>query len=396
MPALWVTAPEVARVVNEPVLAVVAPTVPLMLKLAAVPVMFVPTSAEGVPRAGVTRVGEVARTLSPVPVFVTLTTFLLAFSAKAVEAVKADRLAVPPTTKILPVPTFRPTDVPVPLAAKTASTESKSVLIFVPQVSVDAPTSGLVSNRLVVVESAMFYPYAAICQVSLLSAIGVQLSLLSLTADQVSDVSEIGDQLSLVSLIADHVSDVSDSASHFRRPSTAMADCADITSANDCRRVAATDMEDAAVITTDWLTITEVLTVITPKSSINIWISGTRTAFTAIVLASTAVALAIATRRAAADAPEADAAVAAPMAYRTPDTATLLALEAVADATATLVADTDVPLEAATVNDADLTTLAAADAVLAAETENAPRQMRFASTATALVAAKVAAPRLTP
>jgi hypothetical protein len=28
-------------------------------------------------------------------------------------------------------------------------------LIFVPQVSVDAPTSGFVSNRLVVVESAM-------------------------------------------------------------------------------------------------------------------------------------------------------------------------------------------------------------------------------------------------
>ena len=34
----------------------------------AVPVMFVPTSTEGVPKLGVTRVGEVANTLLPVPV----------------------------------------------------------------------------------------------------------------------------------------------------------------------------------------------------------------------------------------------------------------------------------------------------------------------------------------
>ncbi len=34
---------------------------------AAVPVMFVPTSADGVPSAGVTRVAEVVRTMSPVP-----------------------------------------------------------------------------------------------------------------------------------------------------------------------------------------------------------------------------------------------------------------------------------------------------------------------------------------
>ena len=54
--------------------------VPLMLRVvartvaapavreAAVPEMLVPTSAEGVPSAGVTRVGEVPRTTSPVPV----------------------------------------------------------------------------------------------------------------------------------------------------------------------------------------------------------------------------------------------------------------------------------------------------------------------------------------
>jgi hypothetical protein len=62
---------------------------------------------------------------------------------------------VPATLKVLPEPTFRPTLVPVPAAAKTASTLSKSVLILLPQVSVEAPTSGLVSNRFVVVESAI-------------------------------------------------------------------------------------------------------------------------------------------------------------------------------------------------------------------------------------------------
>ena len=38
------------------------------VKLAPVPVMFVPTRADGVPRAGVTRVGELERTTEPVPV----------------------------------------------------------------------------------------------------------------------------------------------------------------------------------------------------------------------------------------------------------------------------------------------------------------------------------------
>ena len=92
------------RVVNAPVLAVVAPTVPLMLKLVAVPVMFVPTSALGVPSAGVTSVGLVARTLLPVPVLVTLTTFLLASSAKAVEAVRPDKVVVPLALSVVNAP----------------------------------------------------------------------------------------------------------------------------------------------------------------------------------------------------------------------------------------------------------------------------------------------------
>ena len=41
---------------------------PPILKPAAVPVIFVPTSADGVPRAGVTRIGLVAKTFAPVPV----------------------------------------------------------------------------------------------------------------------------------------------------------------------------------------------------------------------------------------------------------------------------------------------------------------------------------------
>jgi hypothetical protein len=54
-------------VVNAPVVAVVAPTVPLML-MDAVPVRFVTVPLDGVPRAGVTKVGLVANTKAPVPV----------------------------------------------------------------------------------------------------------------------------------------------------------------------------------------------------------------------------------------------------------------------------------------------------------------------------------------
>ena len=49
------------------VLGVVAPTVPLML-IEAVPLAFVRTIAEGVPRAGVTRVGLLESTTLVVPV----------------------------------------------------------------------------------------------------------------------------------------------------------------------------------------------------------------------------------------------------------------------------------------------------------------------------------------
>jgi hypothetical protein len=59
--------PVALSVVNAPVDAVVAPTVPLIL-IEAVPVRLVTTPLTGVPRAGVTNVGEVAKTNEPVPV----------------------------------------------------------------------------------------------------------------------------------------------------------------------------------------------------------------------------------------------------------------------------------------------------------------------------------------
>ena len=59
----------------------------------AYPVMLVPTRAVGVPRAGVTRVGLVARTLSPVPELATLIRLSEASVATADEAVSPDTLA---------------------------------------------------------------------------------------------------------------------------------------------------------------------------------------------------------------------------------------------------------------------------------------------------------------
>ena len=45
------------------------------VKLAAVPLMLVPTNADGVPNAGVTNVGLVAKTNDPLPVSSDITPF---------------------------------------------------------------------------------------------------------------------------------------------------------------------------------------------------------------------------------------------------------------------------------------------------------------------------------
>jgi hypothetical protein len=76
------------------------------------PVAFVKVALVGVPRIGVTKVGEVASTLLPVPVLVTETIFLLASNAKAVEAVKPDSVAVLDADKVVNAPAAA-VDVPI-------------------------------------------------------------------------------------------------------------------------------------------------------------------------------------------------------------------------------------------------------------------------------------------
>jgi hypothetical protein len=226
------------------------------------PVALVNVALVGVPNTGVTNVGEVAKTAEPVPV----------------SSVKAERrlaLLGVPKNVATPVPRL---EMPVPPfatfstgpASNNASIESRSEFILVPQESVEAPTSGLVSNRLVVVESAIKCSYAAICQVSLLSAIGDQVSLLSAIAFHVSDVSVIGVQVSALSEIAFQVSAVSDSGTHFRLPAIVMDDWQMKLIAALCRLVALMLTLDVAVITTDAPKTTLVATVIVAKSSIRI------------------------------------------------------------------------------------------------------------------------------
>jgi hypothetical protein len=61
-------------------------------------------SVVGVPRFGVVNVGDVASTLLPVPVLVTLTTFLLASSASAVLAVKPEKVVVDDADNVVNAP----------------------------------------------------------------------------------------------------------------------------------------------------------------------------------------------------------------------------------------------------------------------------------------------------
>jgi hypothetical protein len=79
LPVSSVKAPKRLAELNEPKEVALPTEVTAPVKLAlvvtfpavkpeAVPVMFVPTKADGVPKAGVTRVGEVANTKEPVPV----------------------------------------------------------------------------------------------------------------------------------------------------------------------------------------------------------------------------------------------------------------------------------------------------------------------------------------
>jgi hypothetical protein len=101
--AASVEVPDADSEVNAPVDGVEASTVPLIF-IEAVPVKFVTTPLLGVPRAGVTSVGLVFKTLLPVPVLATLTTFLLASSASAVEAVSPAKLVTPDVVSVVNAP----------------------------------------------------------------------------------------------------------------------------------------------------------------------------------------------------------------------------------------------------------------------------------------------------
>jgi hypothetical protein len=195
-----------ARFVDDGVAKKVATPVPSPLTPVEIgrPVALVKVPLEGVPNAGVTNVGLVANTKEPEPVS------SLTAAAKFAEEGVPRKVATPDPKLVMPVPPFAtgkvpvtpvvngkpvklvatplagvpragvtsvglldntllpvPVDVPTPVppfvtfsngpASNKASMESKSELIFVPHVSVDAPTSGLVNNKLVVVVSAMNY-----------------------------------------------------------------------------------------------------------------------------------------------------------------------------------------------------------------------------------------------
>jgi len=113
---------------------------------------------------------------------------------------------------------------------------------------------------------------------------GVQFELVSATALHVSSVLLIGIHVSDVSAIAFHDSGVSGSTIHFTFPSIDMLDTPATTIVSNCTLTASIETNDSASINTAWLTITLVLTVIVPKSSIRISIIGTRTELTVMAL----------------------------------------------------------------------------------------------------------------
>jgi hypothetical protein len=244
----------VAKVADKPA------AVPLVfwLKVGQVNVPVLKFPDVGVPSKGAINVGVFAKTKAPEPVSP------VTAAAKFADDGVPRNVATPVPKLEMPVPPFATFSTGP--ASNNKSIESKSEFIFDPQESVLAPTSGLVSNKFVVVVSAIKCSYAAICHDSLLSAIGDQVSLLSAIASHVSDVSVIGVQVSALSEIASHVSAVSDSATHFRLPAIVMDDWQVKLIGVLCLLVALILTLDVAAISTDPRKTTLVATVITPKS----------------------------------------------------------------------------------------------------------------------------------
>jgi hypothetical protein len=150
-PAVAVTAPVSvdAPVTFKVVLAVIALAARVVLATVAVPVAAPMFTAVAAP-AKFTVVAVVLTRAKVVDGVV-----MSVVTAGEVKFVVPVDVSVPVTDKVLPEPTLRPTLVPLPAAANSASTWSRSVLTLVPQEFAEAPTSGFVKPKLVVVESAM-------------------------------------------------------------------------------------------------------------------------------------------------------------------------------------------------------------------------------------------------
>ena len=139
-----VIAPEAATVVKAPAAGVVPPIGALLI---------VPPAMVAVLIAG-----DVSVLFVSVCVPVVVATVAPPAVAAAGNVAVPVTFNVPATASVLPLPTFRPTDVPVPSAAKRASMSSRSPLSFVPHVSLEAPTSGFVRFRFDVKLSAIVRP----------------------------------------------------------------------------------------------------------------------------------------------------------------------------------------------------------------------------------------------
>jgi hypothetical protein len=117
--------------VTAPVRLALVVTVPAV-KLAPVPVMLVPTSADGVPSAGVTRVGEVAKTSAPVPVSSVTVEMRLADDGVASQVAMPVPKPETPVEMGSPVALVRVPDVGVPRIGVTKVGEVESTMFPVP------------------------------------------------------------------------------------------------------------------------------------------------------------------------------------------------------------------------------------------------------------------------
>lgn len=146
----------------------------------AVPVMLVPTRAEGVPKAGVTKVGEVANTNEPEPVS------SVTADAKLAEDGAPRNVATPepsPSTPVLignPVPFVKTMAVGVPSAGVTNVGDVDSTTLPVP-VDVVVPVPPLSTGSVPVTCEARFTPVRAPPKVRLPVEVTVPVRVMPLT-----------------------------------------------------------------------------------------------------------------------------------------------------------------------------------------------------------------------